>query len=116
MNLAVKGQPNDRAKGDAAIIDLANRQGLEILSLNYYKNQISEFMLEEGIVTHAISYLMSHGKFVAGEKPTLQISDIISVSERLMNMFKSEFILQEDVRVDQQTITVLKSAQKINFG
>lgn len=64
-------------------------------------------MLEESIVTHAISYLMSHNRVEPGENPTIRLSDITDVSGKLMNIFKNEFILQEDLQMNLETITVV---------
>lgn len=53
-------------------------------------------MLEESIVTHAFSYLLSHNKTVSSDMPSFKITDIVEVSGRLMNLFRSEFILVKD--------------------
>lgn len=86
----MKGKPADRAKGGQAIVNLsAKEDDLLMLSMSYYKNQLSNFFVEETIVTHAVSYLMDK---MQDEKPVVPLADVVRVSQQLMEIFRSEFI------------------------
>lgn len=90
LGFSVKGKPSDRKKGGLATVNLSKKEdNLLMLSMSYYKNQLSNFYVEETIVTHAISYLIVKNQ---DEKPVVPLADVVRVSQQLMEIFRSEFI------------------------
>ena len=97
----------DKLKGEKAVVNLKDNVGiLEELSLSYYTMPITVVLCQESILSLALQYNINKQmqNNQNGQNQVVKISDIIETSMLLQDIFKYEFLVLQDNKLDEKYI------------
>lgn len=108
LGFIVKGDPSDKKKGNAAIIDLKEKDSLlKQLSLVYYGNQLGVYFSIESMLGHAYTLISKKTN-----NPIVDIDELVSCSKLIFTIFQNEFLPLKDEVIDDRFRNCIKSTIK----